>query len=145
MTVPFRLRRPEPLELDVHEARARALDRLLAPPAMWCCYPAGGTELSAQQWSRYARMGLKRGMPDIFIFYRGLWGIELKRRGGKLSKTRIVRTRQGSPRVLVGQEETFSALLASNGFREIAIAHSVDEMLDHVERWHIPLRGRIAV
>jgi hypothetical protein len=47
--------------------------------------------------------------------------------------------------VLVGQEETFPVLITSNGFREIAIAHSADEMLStHVERWHIPLRGRIA-
>jgi hypothetical protein len=70
----------------------------------------------------------------------------LKRHGGQLSKTRVVRTRGRSPRVLVGQEETFPALIASKGFREIAIAHSVDEMLDHIERWrNIPLRGRIAV
>jgi hypothetical protein len=145
MAARFRLVEPEPLEVDIHEQCARALDRLLAPPAMWCCYPAGGTELSAQQWARYARMGLKRGMPDLFVFYDGLWGIELKRRGGRLSKTRVVRTRRGSPRVLVGQEETFPALIASKGFRDIAIAHSVEEVLDQIERWRIPLRGRIAV
>jgi hypothetical protein len=84
-------------------------------------------------------------MPDLFVFYDGLWGIELKRRGGRLSKTRVVRTRRGSPRVLAGQEEVFAALLRSGGFREITIAHSVGEVLDHLERWRIPLRGRIAV
>jgi hypothetical protein len=30
-------------------------------------------------------MGLKRGMPNIVIFHRGLWGIEIKRRRGRLS------------------------------------------------------------
>ena len=141
---PFRLQAPDPLELDIHEVCASALDRLLAPPAMWACYPAGAVELTAAQHTRYARMGLKRGMPDILIFHRGLWGIEIKRRGGRLSKTRIVRTRRGSPRVLVGQEETFPALSASGGFRDIASVTSVHEMLAHLTAWGIPLRGRIA-
>ena len=70
--------------------------------------------------------------------------VELKRQGGRLSKTRIVRTRRGAPRVLVGQEETFPALIASGGFRAIAIAHSVDELLAQCVAWRIPLRGRIA-
>lgn len=141
---PFRLQAPELYEADIHEQVAKVLDRVLAPPAMWCCYPAGGTELSKPQWARYARMGLKRGMPDLFLFYAGLWGIELKRRGGHLSKTRIVRTKRGTPRVLAGQEEVFAALLRSGGFREIAIAHSVEEVLAQIDRWQIPLRGRIA-
>jgi hypothetical protein len=140
----FRLAPDDPLEVDIHEQCARVLDRVLAPPAMWCCYPAGGTELSPQQWARYARMGLKRGMPDLFVFYAGLWGIELKRRGGQLSKTRVVRTKRGSPRMLAGQEDVFAALLRSGGFREIAIAHSVEEVLHLLDAWGVPLRGRIA-
>jgi hypothetical protein len=72
MSARFRLLPDDPLEVDIHDQCARVLDRLLAPPAMWCCYPAGGTELSPQQWARYARMGLKRGMPDLFVFYDGL-------------------------------------------------------------------------
>src|SRR6516165_3046786 len=139
---PFRLTAPDPLELDIHEACAAALDRLLAPPAMWCCYPAGGIELTAAQVAKYGRLGLKRGMPDLFLFFEGLWGIELKRRGGTLSKTRVVRSRRGSPRVLVGQEETFPALIASGGFQDIAIVTSADEMLAQLTAWGIPLRGR---
>jgi len=141
---PFRLTAPDPLELDIHEACAAALDRLLAPPAMWCCYPAGGIELTAAQVAKYGRLGLKRGMPDLFIFFEGLWGIELKRRGGTLSKTRVVRTRRGSPRVLVGQAETFPLLIASGGFQDIGIAHSVEEMLEFCRYWEIPLRGRVS-
>ena len=144
MTARFRLAPDDPLEVDIHEQCARVLDRVLAPPAMWCCYPAGGTELAPQQWARYARMGLKRGMPDLFIFHRALWGIELKRRGGQLSKTRVVRTRRGTPRVLAGQEDVFPALLRSGAFREIAVAHNVEEVLAHLARWDVPLRGRIA-
>ncbi|HXI68563.1 MAG TPA: hypothetical protein VNH41_11535, partial [Steroidobacteraceae bacterium] len=62
---------------------------------------------------------------------------------GRLSKTRIVRTRRGSPYVLVGQQEMFQRLVNA-GVREIAIAHSVTEMLGHLERWGIPLRGTVA-
>ena len=71
---PFRLQAPDPLELDIHEVCASALDRLLAPPAMWACYPAGAVELTVAQHARYTRMGLKRGMPDILIFTAGCGG-----------------------------------------------------------------------
>jgi hypothetical protein len=140
----FRLLPDDPLEIDIHEQVARVLDRVLAPPAMWCCYPAGGTELSKPQSARLIRMGLKRGLPDIFLFYNGLWGIELKRHGGRLSKTRIVRTKRGAPRVLAGQVEVFAALIRSGGFREIAVAHNVEEVLAQLDAWGVPLRGRIA-
>ena len=108
----FRLTAPEPLEIDIHAGCADALDKLLMPPAFWFTYPAG-VQLSAQQAARYSRLGLKRGLPDIFVLHDGAWGIELKRRGGTLSKTRIVRTRRGSPRILAGQEEVFPLLLAA--------------------------------
>ena len=141
---PFRLRMPEPLEADTHAACAQALDRLLMPPAVWFTYPAGAVQLSPQQMARYSRPGLKRGLPDIWVLHRGTYCIELKRRDGRLSKTRIARTRSGAPRVLVGQEEMFPKLIASGGVNGIAVAHSVDEMLDHLRRWQIPVRGRIA-
>jgi hypothetical protein len=138
---PYKLVSREPLEYEVHEACARALDHLLLPPALWCCYPAGAAQLSPQQQARYSRVGLKRGIPDLLVFYHTVWGIELKRRGGKLSVTRTVHTRRGSPRILVGQDEMFPALLASGAFGAIAIAHSVEEMLDQLTRWGIPLRS----
>lgn len=139
----FRLTAPVPLEKELHQACAHALDRLLKRPAEWWTYPAGAAQLSVQQQAAYSRIGLKRGLPDIFVLYDGLYGIELKRKGGVLSKTRIARTRSGSPRELVGQVEMFERLLAA-GMREIAIAHSVEEMLMHLEQWGIPLRGRVA-
>lgn len=140
----FRLTAPDPSERDIHEACADALDALLLPPSFWFTYPAGASVLSPQQQARHSRIGLKRGLPDIWVLYRGVWLIELKRRGGTLSKTKIVRTRRGSPRVLVGQEEVFPQLCATGAVRDIAVCYSVDEVLDQLERWHIPLRGRIA-
>jgi hypothetical protein len=136
---PFRLVPPEPLELDIHERCAEVLDKLLLPPAMWFTYPAGAVQLSPAQAARLSRVGLRRGLPDIWILFEGAWCIELKRRGGQLSKTKVVRTRRGSPRVLDGQEDVFPRLIAA-GVRRIAVCHSVSEMLAALERWGIPLR-----
>jgi hypothetical protein len=137
---PFRLTPPEPLELDIHQTCAQALDRLLLPPAVWACYPAGIIKLTGAQMARYAALGLKRGWPDLLIGFDGVWGIELKRRGGKLSKTRIGRTRSGAPRILEGQEDVFPMLLASGMFRAIGVAYSVEDMLGQLAIWGIPLR-----
>ena len=136
----FRLTSPAPLERDIHEACAVALDRLLLPPAMWFTYPAGASELSPQQLARHSRIGLKRGLPDIWVLHNGTFCIELKRQGGRLSKTRIARTRRGAPRILAGQLDVFPQLLASGGVQAIAVCTNVDEMLSQLTRWHVPLR-----
>jgi hypothetical protein len=140
---PFRLTAPEPFEQDIHEAFAHALDNLLVPPAQWCCYPAGHVKLSAAQVARLARAGLKRSFPDFFVFYRLVWAIELKRLGGKLSKSRIVTTKRGSPRYLIGQQEMFPLLMATGAFGGIATCTSIDEGLAQLRRWGIPLRGLV--
>jgi hypothetical protein len=136
-----RQRSLEPLERDIHETCAQALDRLLLPPAFWFTYPAGASVLSAQQQARHSRIGLKRGLPDLWVLFHGVWLIELKRPGGKLSKTRTVRTRRGGPRILVGQEDVFPMLCATGAVRDIAICHSVTEVLAQLHQWDIPLRG----
>ena len=142
MTRPFRLKAPVPKEREIHQACAEALDRLLGVGCEWWCYPAGASQLSPQQLARHSRIGLKRGLPDLmFLFDGGLYGIELKRPGGRLSTTRLGRTAKGSPKILIGQDQMFARLLNA-GMREIAIAHSVDEMLGHLERWGLPLLTR---
>lgn len=85
--------------------------------------------------------GLKRGLPDLWILHEETC-IELKRPGGQLPKTRIVRTRRGSPRVLAGHEDVFPLLSASGAVCDIAICCSVAEVLDQLAAWGIPLRGR---
>ena len=140
---PYRLTAPEPLELDIHAGMAKSLDKLLLPPAVWACYPAGHLKLSHAEVGHLSRIGLKRGFPDFLIWYHGCWGLEAKRRGGRLSKTRVIHTKRGT-RILEGQEDVFPKLIASCGFAAIAVFHSVDEGLDQIARWGIPLRGRIA-
>lgn len=136
---PFRLVAPESAELDIHEACARALDKLLLPPAFWFTYPAGHVQLSPAEVSRLARIGLKRALPDLWILHRSVYCVELKREGGRLSKTHIGRTHRGAPRVYVGQEEIFPQLIAA-GVAAIAVCTSVDEMLEQIRAWDIPLR-----
>jgi hypothetical protein len=138
---------PEPSERDIHEAVAAVLDEkrgLLLPPAFAVCYPAGIVELSPQQAARYVRCGLKTGMPDWLIFYRGVYLIELKRRGGQVSQTRIVKTRHGALREVVGQRERFEQLRATGAVADGAICYSVAGVIDQLAAWGIPLRGRIA-
>jgi hypothetical protein len=107
---------------------------------MWFTYPAGASVLSPQQMARHSRIGLKRGLPDIWVLHNGTFCIELKRKGGRLSKTRVATTRRGSPRILDGQTEVFPRLLASGGVDDIAICTSVDEVLAQLALWQIPLR-----
>jgi hypothetical protein len=105
-------------------------------------YPAGHIQLSPAQAARLARIGLKRSMPDIWIFYKAIWCIETKDRDtGKLSKTRIVRTKRGGLRILEGQEDAIPALLATGAFGDIAIARSVDEVFALLRAWKIPHRS----
>jgi hypothetical protein len=138
---PLRLVAPEPSERDIHVTVADLLDVCLGPPALWMPYPAGVTTLTARQHAQYSRFGIKRGVPDILIFYNRVWGIELKRRGGRLSKTRVARTRSGAPRILVGQDEMFDKLLGTGAWGAIEVAHSVDEVIDLLDFWDIPRRG----
>jgi hypothetical protein len=137
---PFRLTMPELLERDLHEAVARALDALVLPPAFWFCYPAGLVQLSPQQAARYVRAGLKTGLPDIFVFYGGVYLVELKRHGsGRVSETRIVKTRRGL-REIVGQRQRFEELRATGAVIDGAICTSVDGVIDQLTAWGIPMR-----
>jgi hypothetical protein len=78
---------------------------------------------------------LKRGLPAGRVY-----GVELKSETGKLSKTRVVRTKRGSPRILDGQEDVFPRLLATGAFGAIEVARSVDEVLVLLKEWKIPHR-----
>ena len=139
MPQPFRLRTEIPLERDIHKAVANLLDNCLLAPAAWAPYPAGAAQLSPQQQAAYARVGLKRGWPDILIIYQGkTFGLELKRPGAELSRTRIGRTHSGAPRIYEGQKDVFPKLQAAG--MVIGIARSVDEAIAVLQAWGIPLR-----
>ena len=138
----FKLTMPEPSEVQIHEACARALDALLLPPAAWACYPAGHIRLAAAETARLTRAGLKRGWPDLLVIFEALvFGIEIKAKGGALSKTRTVRNRQGKLRIVEGQAEVFPRLERAG--MHIIVVHSVDEMLTKLRQLGLPLRATV--
>jgi hypothetical protein len=143
MTRSFRLTAPDPPEASIQESVARALDALLLPPAFWFSPAIGATKLTPQQAAALSRAGVKRGLPDVLLVHCGLvFGLELKTRKGRLSKTRVGRTRSGAPRVYEGQEDVFPKLREAG--MSISVVRSVDEALGQVARWGIPLRARVA-
>lgn len=139
---PLRLVAPVPAEADLQADVARALDLLLLPPAQWTTFPAGHVQLPKAAAAKLSRLGLKRGWPDVLVLHGALHGIELKRPGGRLSKTRTVRTKRGALRVLDGQEDTFPRLEAA-GMR-IAVCETLEDVMAALDRWKIPMRRRVA-
>jgi hypothetical protein len=118
---------------------ADALDKLLMLPARWTTFPAGSVPLPPRYAAKLSRLGLKRGWPDVQIVFGGrIIGVELKRRGGKLSRTRIVRTRRGSLRELVGQEDEFPRLREAG--MEIGVCSTVPAVLAFLASVGVPLR-----
>jgi len=139
---PARYRLVEELqpEDELHASVADALDKLLLPPARWTTFPAGSVPLPPRYAAKLSRLGLKRGWPDIQVVHGGrIVGIELKRRGGKLSRTRIVRTRRGSLRELVGQEDEFPRLREAG--MNIGVCSSLPAVLEFLRLCGVPLRS----
>ncbi len=136
----FRLTPVVTSEDDIHEQAAKALWKLAPDTVAWTCFPAGNVPLPPEYAAKLSRFGLAQGWPDILIVANGcIYGIELKRQGGRLSKTRLVRTRKGRLREVLGQEEVFPRLIRC-GFAGIGVCHSVTEMLDQLAAWGVPLR-----
>lgn len=136
---------PAAAEDDLHEQVARALAILLLPPTQFSTFPAGGYQLTEAAKARLSRLGMASGWPDILIVAKtptrpdgGIWGIELKASGGRLSKTRLVRTRRGGIRIAVGQEERFACLEAAG--MPVAVCQTLPEVLAALRSWGIPLR-----
>src|SRR4051812_43721207 len=137
---PFRLTAPEPDEDCLHASVAAALSVLLLPPAQWTTFPCGGYGLSPAASARLYRLGVRPGWPDLLLVHDGrLFGIELKTRTGRLSKSRVVRTRSGGARHVTGQVEMLADLERA-GVR-IAVCRSVVEVLAQLAAWQIPIRN----
>jgi len=136
---PLRLTAPVPSEDALHQSVADALAVLVLPPARWTTFPAGHVELPAPAAAKLARLGLQRGWPDLLVVHRGgVYGVELKRPGGTLSRARTVRTRRGRLRQVAGQAEVFSELEAAG--MHIAVCTSVGDVLAALAGWGVPLR-----
>jgi hypothetical protein len=137
----LKLTAPVVPEDDLHLGVVRALEVFVLPPAIWWCYPAGHILLNGQQAVKLYRMGLRRGLPDFMVLHAGrLLGLELKRPGGRLSRSRMVRRKRNGALVLVeGQAEVFPRLAAA-GMVGPRLCASVDEVLAELRAFGVPLR-----
>jgi len=132
-------------EVDLQAAGASAFDRLLREPAEWTAFPAGHLKLTGQQAARMTRVGLKRSWPDHLVLYAGkIIGIEWKRRGEKLSRSRWVKTSSGKMKWAEGQADVFPRL-AQQGMRGPYVCETVEEALAALEAEGVPmLKWRVA-
>ena len=133
-------------EDDVQAAIVKALDVLLLPPATFTAIAATGySALSGAQAAKFVRMGVRPGFSDLMVLGEGgkILFLEIKAAGGKLSKTRTVRTKKGRAREIVGQTENFARLEAM-GFT-VRVARTVEQALDHCRDAGIGLRAHGSV
>ena len=86
----------------------------------------GAPPTEPRQAARLYRIGLKTGIPDIIVFHKLVYGIELKTAKGDLTPS---------------QKEMFPRLIDS-GWADIRVARSIDELFHHLRDWGVPLRGR---
>ncbi len=142
---PFRLTEYLEPEVDLQADGAAAFARLIREPAEWTAFPAGHLKLTGQQAARLTRIGLKRSWPDHLVLHAGkIIGIEWKKRGEPLSRSRWVRTKAGKSRWVEGQREVFPRL-AGQGMRGPYLCETVEEALTHLEAEGVPmLKWRVA-
>jgi hypothetical protein len=141
----FRLTRELQPEVDLQADGEAAFARLIRPPAEWTAFPAGHLKLTGAQAARLTRIGLKRSWPDHLVLYAGkLIGIEWKKPGETLSRSRWVRTKSGKSRWVEGQREVFPRL-AGQGMRGPYVCETVEQALEALEAEGVPMvRWRIA-
>jgi len=130
--------RSQESEQDLHEACAAYLWRVVLPPAKWTCIALGAIQLTGAQRAKLSRMGVQAAWPDFIVVHRGIYGLELKRPGGRLSRSHLYRTRRGTLRERTGQEENFLELQVAG--MTIAVCMSVDDVKGALHAWGVPAR-----
>lgn len=114
-------------ESTIHRSIAAYLDAALPHDAFWTTFPAGGG--GKARGGQLKRSGLKAGVPDLMIGYRGVMSfIEIKGPRGKLSP----------------EQRDCHARLDDAGFR-VALCRSIVEVDGYLRHYlMIPLRCKVA-
>ncbi len=104
-------------EAQLHKSVCDLLAAVLTDRSFFTTFPADGA-------TRRGRIGLKRGVPDILIIHNGIarW-IELKTATGKLS---------------LDQRATIPTIERAGS--AVFVCRSVEDVLESLDRWSIPLR-----
>jgi hypothetical protein len=123
----FRLTERAKPEHELQKEVARAL-RIMLPREAFITAIDHAHKANALTGAILRGRGAVSGLPDLWIIWRGQsYMIELKRKGGRVSDT----------------QQLCHELLRRAEAR-IAVCHSLDEALDAVTGWGIPLRGKVA-
>lgn len=113
-------------ETDLHATVAEFLDWALMAPALYTTFPAGWGALPKATAGRLKGCGLKKGMPDIFVFYKSrAIGIELKTDAGKVSV----------------EQQCMFHLLKEAGV-PVHVCRSLEEVAYNLREEHVPLKMR---
>jgi hypothetical protein len=119
--------RLHPTEEQIQAACAAFLDRALPADAVWYAVPNGGHRHPAVA-AKLKWTGVKRGVPDIAIVWRGrAIYIEMKAHKGRLA----------TPQVEMHERLTLAGAVV------LPIARSVEEVADFLEALGVPLRGKL--
>ncbi len=110
-------------EQALHLTVAQYLDLALPDDAVWTTI-GHGVRLPIGLAKKLKRIGVKAGMPDIAIFWRGAFFIELKTPKGDRSKAQ----REMHPRL-------------KQAGAQVATCRSVPEVQGTLKGWGIPVRA----
>lgn len=119
-------RRPKRNEELLQRAVSQFLDRALPQNAVWWHTPNGGARTAAEA-GIFKALGVKPGIPDIFILYCGtLHGLELK----------------APPRKPTPLQIGMGALLVDAGAKW-AWADNIEDVEAQLRAWGFPLRASL--
>ena len=127
-------------EDDIQGSFVRWCDLMLPPCVQWTAFPSDGLR-TPQGGARLVRLGWKPGWPDWQAVWRGAYyGIEFKRAGNTLSRSKIIRRANGSMRERLGQVERHALLREAGVEDRLVVCTSADEAIAAVRRWGMPAR-----
>jgi hypothetical protein len=108
-------------------AVAQFLEIALPHDAVWFHVPNGGKRTPVEG-GIFKAMGVKAGVPDLWIFYRNkTFAIELKAKRGRHSN-----------------EQIFMQVRLERAGVLFAESRSLEDVIARLSAWHIPLRAELA-
>lgn len=111
-----------PTEFDIQRAVCINLDRFGVPGLVYWHTPNGGSRRDAFEGKRLRQIGLKAGIPDLFLLHGGrLYALEMKAPGGRLSPA----------------QKDAAVALTDAGLTAWAVADSLAAALDQLRAWRL--------
>jgi hypothetical protein len=123
-------------EQELHIEVAEALDIILMPSVLWSTVPSGGG--GAKRGAFLKAMGLKRGVPDILIFWSDSACPVLPGRDGRPSFVLGIELKAGKNKPSDAQKEWHARAKLLGHM--IAVCYSLKEVVEALDRFKVPHR-----